>query len=161
MQLCSEGAPAGALIISKQTVSSCTVLLAPPQAHFPKGRAYVQKGGRLLPLVHDSTFPAGQYEGARPRQSTCHVRTKGSSHRAQCAQPQPLLSAQWEALQSRTAFLLVAGCEGKPSTEPWQKQCAKLLFPAAPAPRVLFMKPPCPQCCRMAQNRAQDWQMGK
>lgn len=87
-----------------------------------------RKGGRLLPLVHDSTFPAGQYEGARPRQSTCHVRTKGSSHRAQCAQPQPLLSAQWEALQSRTAFLLVAGCEGKPSTEPWQKQCAKLLF---------------------------------
>lgn len=134
MQLCSEGAPAGALISCEQAAYSCTVLPAPPQARFPRERADVRRTRETFcPWCVKAGFLRG------------YVEAHGHS-RAHAMREQP-----------------VAAFEGKSIAEPQQKRLTNLLDLAAPAPHVLFTNSLRPHGSQTARSPAgaQNWQRWK
>lgn len=95
MQLCSEGAPAGALISCEQAAYSCTVLPAPPQARFPWERADVRRTRKTsCPWCVKAGFLRGYVEA--------HGHSRAHAMREQRGSSSGALRAWHEAPGSKT-----------------------------------------------------------
>lgn len=153
MQLCSEGAPAGALISCEQAAYSCTILPAPPQARFPWERADVQRTRETFcPWCVKAGFLRGYVEAHGHSRAHTMWGQRGSSSGA--------LRARREAPGSRTVNQwLRLGKMGKSTAEPQQKRHTNLLALAAPAPHVLFTNSLRPHGSQTARSPAgaQNW----